>query len=184
MVLQGEALFDALTDLGAATEGATLEGEAAGAEAEPEQREGERRAKRPGEHPEGLPADADGEHPEDGEQARKLPGTHGLSPSAERAGAAGHRHHAEHFFEDGGGGDATHTGGRRDDDAVAEGGPDERLDVVGLDEIAATQRGEGLGGVEESEGAARAGAEVDVLVAAGGGDDGDDVFANLALDAH
>ncbi len=65
---------------------------------------------------------------------------------------------------------------------MREGGFQERLDVIHLDIIATIQRGARLRRLKEGQRAARAGAEVDVLVFARGGDQRDDIFPDLLLD--
>src|SRR5262249_2868496 len=114
----------------------------------------------------------------------QLPRTHELSPSVKGGRATRDWYHGHHLIEDGIWSDATHPRRRCDDQTMAEGRLEQRFDVICLDEVPAAQQGKRLGGMEEGERSPRAGAEVDMLVLTGGGDERDDILAQLMLDTH
>ena len=58
------------------------------------------------------------------------------------------------------------------------------LDVLGDDEVAAAQQGQGLRGPRQGDAGPGAGAQVDVALLAGGGEDVDHVASQGRSDAH
>lgn len=90
----------------------------------------------------------------------------------------------EDLVDDQFGGDFSEAAFGFDDEAVLQDRGGDSFDVVGEDELASPDRGNGLGCAEQRDRRAGASSESNIIVFAGFVDDRDDVVANFRVDVH